>query len=441
GSIIDIIKNYGIKAAMSNQPYSEWYLNSIRIKGSPAYLHHIKTYGEGYDYYNFADDFNRALPQWNPNEWADLFESVGAKYVVLVTKHHDGFLLWPSRHLNPMKPELHASRNVVGELTEAVKGRGMRMGFYYSSPYDWTFTSKPIRDFVDGAVIVPTDEKYLKYIDAHWRELIDDYEPSLLWNDIGYPQGPDLNKLFSYFYNRIPEGVVNDRWAQYPMWARRLIASPLVRPFMNRLMASMFAKGVTSSAKIHSDYVTPEYTTFQNVQEKKWECVRGMGTSFGYNREELPGDFITVPELIHLLIDVVSKNGNLLLNVGPMPGGRIPQVQVDILKGLGTWLEINGEAVFGTRPWSRAEGATLEGLDVRFTQKEDVLFAAVMGTSQGRTITISSLTARSGAKVELLGMSGHLDWIQRDQAIEVRLPEPLQEQPAHVLKINPAPVP
>jgi alpha-L-fucosidase len=439
GSIIDIIKNEGIKAAMSNQPYSEWYLNSIRIEGSPAYLHHVKTYGEGYDYYNFAEEFNKTLPQWNPEEWADLFKGIGAKYVVLVTKHHDGFLLWPSRHLNPMKPELHASRNVVAEMTEAVKSRGMKMGFYYSSPYDWTFTSEAIRDFVDGAVIVPTDPAYLKYIDNHWHELIDDYEPSLLWNDIGYPDGPDLNELFAYFYNRSPDGVVNDRWEQYPKWMRRMISLPPVRPFMNRLMANMFAKGITSSGKIHSDYVTPEYTTFNKVQEKKWELVRGMGKSFGYNREEIFEDFITIPEAIRMLIDVVSKNGNLLLNVGPMPGGRIPQIQIDILEGIGDWLEINGDAIFGTRPWARAEGSTQEGPEVRFTQKGRVLFATVMGTMAKNVLTIESIAVRSGTTIEMLGVPGLIEWIQRGKALEMKLPQTLPDQPAHVLKISPIP--
>ena len=439
GSIIEIIKNEGIHSLFANQPYSEWYLNSLRIKGSPAYEHHAATYGAGYDYYNFAEDYNESLAEWSPDAWADLFQGVGAKYVVLVTKHHDGFLLWPSEHLNPLRPGLHASRDVVGELTDAVKARGMRMGFYYSSPYDWTFTSEPIRDFVDGAVLVPAEERYLRYIDAHWHELIDRYEPSVLWSDIGYPPGPNVNELFAYFYNRTPDGVVNDRWSQLPPWMKRIISSRAVRPLVNRLLARSFASGATSPGRVHCDFVTPEYTSFKEINRKKWECVRGMGKSFGYNREEVPEDFINVTELVHLLLDIVSKNGNLLLNVGPMPGGRIPEVQVDILKGIGTWLDINGEAVFGTRPWVRAEGTTPGGTAVRFTRKDGALYAAVMDAPTGNTITISSLKAREGTAINMLGMTGALEWTQRGEDLEVKLGGTLPDQSAYVLKITPAP--
>lgn len=441
GTLVDIIRKEGVRAAFEYQPYSEWYLNSLRIKGTPVYEHHLATYGEGYDYYRFADAFNEALELWDPDAWADLFRSAGAKYVVLVAKHHDGFLLWPSEHPNPKRPGLHASRDVVGELTDSVRAGDMRMGYYYSSPYDWTFTTEPIRDLVDGAVLVPTDETYLRYIDAHWRELIDRHEPSVLWSDIGYPPGPNVNELFACYYNRVPDGVVNDRWSQMPLWARRVIRSRVVRPPLNRMLARSFVSGVTSSSKVHSDFMTPEYTSFKETSDKKWECTRGMGASFGYNRQEVPADYITVTELVHLLMDIVSKNGNLLLNVGPMPGGKIPDIQVGILNGIGAWLEANGEAVFGTRPWVRPEGATAEDIQVRFTQKGGALYASVLGRPGGDAVVFRSLQARQGTAIDLLGVKGTLEWSQRGDDLEVKLSRVLPDQPACVFKIYPAPAP
>jgi alpha-L-fucosidase len=378
GDIMDVLRNEGSRTMFANQPYSEWYLNSLRIKGSPAYEHHVKTYVAGFDYYKFADEFNAALGTWDPAGWADLFKEVGARYVVLVTKHHDGFLLWPSEHLNPMKPDLHASRNVVAELTDEVKSRGMRMGFYYSSPYDWTFTEKPITDLAMSLARTPASSEYLRYADSHWRELIDRYDPSVLWSDIGYPGEANLNELFAYFYNKRPDGVVNERWGQTARLMKALVFVPGIRQAIDRYATRLWLQGHTSPPGVHHDFVTPEYTTKSEVSEEKWECVRGIGKSFGYNKQEVPDDFISVPDLVRLLVDIVSKNGNLLLNVGPKPGGEIPEVQVDRIKGVGAWLAVNGDAIYGTRPWQRAEGRTVDGVDVRFTSKPGTLFAILM---------------------------------------------------------------
>lgn len=439
GSITEMLRKGRPAKVFENQPYSEWYLNSLRIEGSPVYEHHARTYGADYDYYNFADDFNGALGQWDPGVWADLFSEVGAKYVVFVTKHHDGFLLWPSENPNPLKPDLHATRDCAGELADAVKARGMRMGFYYSSPLDWTFTDKPITDFADLLGSGPTSEEYVRYAGAHWRELIDRYEPSVLWSDIGYPPGANLFELFSYFYNRTPDGVVNDRWQQVPGWQRRVMRSHPGRRVVNFIGGRMFVNGMTVVPMGHYDYTTPEYAVFSKIRKTKWECVRGMGTSFGYNRQEKPEDYISVPDLVRLLVDIVSKNGNLLLNVGPMLGGEIMDVQRERLKGLGAWLEVNGEAIYGTRPWVAAEGSASDGTGVRFTYKDGSLFAVLMDTPAESWVVLNGFSVEPGTAIELLGRDGALDWKLVADGLRVDLGGPLPESPAHALKITPAP--
>jgi alpha-L-fucosidase len=438
GDINELLEQEGPKALFEYNPYAEWYLNAIRIKGSPANKYHIANYGEDYDYYDFATEFNRELVNWDPQEWADLFKEVGARYVVLVTKHHDGFLLWPSEHPNPIRSDCMASRNVVGELADAVRARGMRMGLYYSSPLDWTFTTEPIVDVFSMILNGPTDKEYVRYVNAHWRELIDHYEPAVLWNDIGYPPGANLNQLFAYYYNRFPEGVVDDRWMQMPRGARWLIK--LAKPLINKAGTKILLGGHQNMTKWwHYDYLTPEYATFSEISEEKWECVRGMGKSFGYNREEIPEDFITVPELIHLLVDIVSKNGNLLLNVGPMLGGKIPDIQKDRLVGLKAWLDVNGEAIFATRPWIRAEGSTAAGTGIRFTSKDDSLYATLMGTPAGSEVEITYIKAHPDTTITLLGREGPLQWTQEGEDLKIVIGEPLPEKPAYVLKLTPAP--
>ncbi|MHB8895682.1 MAG: alpha-L-fucosidase, partial [Candidatus Geothermincolia bacterium] len=324
-----------------------------------------------------------------------------------------------------------------GELTAEVKARGMRMGYYYSSPFDWTFTRKPLTDLAVSLARIPDSLEYLEYAHSHWLELIDNYDPSVLWSDIGYPGSANINEIFAHFYNKRPDGVVNERWGQTSRLMKSLVMIPGFRQWTNWYAKKLWLAGNTSPPGVHHDFVTPEYTSFSEVQEEKWECVRGIGKSFGYNKQEVPADFISVPELVRLLVDIVSKNGNLLLNVGPKPGGEIPEVQVDRIKGVGAWLAVNGDAIYGTRPWKRAEGRTTDGTAVRFTSKTGSLFAILMETPRDPEITIESLRAADGTTIELLGQEGPLDWERSGGGITVRLNRKLPDSPAICLKITP----
>ncbi|MCG8652088.1 MAG: alpha-L-fucosidase, partial [Pirellulales bacterium] len=180
-----------------NNPYAEWYMNSLRIDGSPTQEHHFKTHGREFDYMDFAPMFNEAIQSWDPAAMAGVFSDVGARYVVLTTKHHDGFTLWPSDIENPNRPadRQGATRDIAGELTHAVRNTGMKMGFYYSGGLDWSFNPEPIDTMQEvRGTIIHTDE-YAQYADAHWRELIEKYEPTILWNDIGHPRQSELAEI------------------------------------------------------------------------------------------------------------------------------------------------------------------------------------------------------------------------------------------------------
>ena len=202
------------------------------------------------------------------------------------------------------------------------------------------------------------------------------------------------------YYNAIPEGVVDDRF------------------------------GVK-----HSDFVSPEYETLKSIQAKKWEECRGLGRSFGYNRAEGEKETIAKDELIYLLVDIVSKNGNLLLDVGPEADGTIPAVQMDRLKALGAWLQQNGEGIYGTRPWKRAEGETAEGLKVRFTQKDGAVYAFLLGEPKEKAVRIKDLQLKPAATVTLLGLTDSLDWKQEGADLTVVLPGALPGGYAYGLKL------
>lgn len=416
GELSDAVAGGDWAGWFANNPYAEWYANTVRIPGSPTQRHHEATYGRR-DYTSFVADFNASTRTWNPDEWADLFARVHARYVVLTTKHHDGFTLWPSRLPNPFIANYHAARDLVGDLTTAVRHRGLTMALYYSGGLDWTFNNKVIQDIGDMQAAVPQMPEYVTYANAHWRELIERYQTAILWNDIAYPADTDLNELFADYYNAIPDGVINNRFTQ---------------------QFDINSSGNIVST-VHYDFDTPEYAVFNEIRAKKWESCRGIGASFGYNRIEGPEQYQTAENLIHSLIDIVSKNGNLLLNVGPMADGAIPALQRERLEGIGQWLDVYGDAIFNTRPWQVAESRTDGGSEVRFTQKGDSLFAIVLAPPAMGTVEIKGLQCRADGLVKLLGNSAPLAWRQTDHGVAVELPRGVNTAPAFAFKITPAP--
>src|SRR5882757_2907335 len=386
-------------------PYAEWYYNTVRIDGSPTQAYNREHYGADHDYYSFTETFNSESEKWNPDVWAKVFKDAGAKYVVLTTKHHEGYTLWPSATPNPVLPSArqHASRDLVGDLTASVRKEGLKMGLYYSGGLDWTFVPGPITSMKTFESTKPQSEAYGKYVDAQYRELIERYHPAVLWNDIDYPKSGNPMAIEADYYNAVPDGVVDDRF------------------------------GIK-----HFDYTSPEYTTLKEINPKKWEECRGLGQSFGYNRAEGEAQTIAPDKLIYLLVDIVSKNGNLLLDVGPEADGTIPAVQLDRLKALGAWLDQNGEAIYGTHAWKHAEGKTSDGIDVRFTQKNSTLYATLMGDVKGSSVTVTSLKPKPETKILLLGYKKPLKWSQVGEDVKVTLPSSLPGKYAYVLGIEQA---
>lgn len=384
-----------------HNPYAEWYLNSMRLDGSPTQQYHKEHYGANYDYYNFAAEFDKDIQKWNPDTWAKVFSDAGAKYVVLTTKHHDGFTLWPSATPNPSLPadRQHATRDIVGELTSAVRKQGLHMGLYYSGGYDWTFVPGPIAKAADYQAVKPQSEAYGKYADAQYRELIARYRPAVLWNDIDYPKSGHPLEIMAEYYDSVPDGVIDDRF------------------------------GVK-----HSDFKSPEYQTLAKISPTKWEECRGLGRSFGYNRAEGEAETIAPDKLIYLLVDIVSKNGNLLLDVGPEADGTIPPVQMSRLEALGAWLKQNGEAIYGTRPWTRADGDTAEGIPIRFTHANSSVYITLLGEPKSGSVTVKKLELKAGSPIYMLGENKPLQWAQRGEDVQVTLPSSLTGHYAYVLK-------
>jgi alpha-L-fucosidase len=364
--------------AMAHSPYTEWYENSIRFPSSPAARHHADVYGDQ-PYRDFAGVWEDALTGWDPDDWAARFAATGARYVVLVTKHHDGYCLWPSNVTNAQLPGFQCARDVVGELADAVRAHDMRFGVYYSGGLDWTWNDHPIGTFADLLPAQPRGD-YPAYAAAHVRELVTRYHPSVLWNDISWPESSSrLATLLGDYYAAVPDGVINDRFLCWsPAWA--VGKTKLAHGLIDRAIARSARddRGIIPPRPKFYDVRTPEYTTFDDVQRTPWECVRGMDHSFGYNRMSSERDFLTRDDLLWSFVDIIAKGGNLLLNVGPRgEDAAIPDEQLRRLEWLGDFTSEHGDALFGTRPTNDA-GAN-DG-DVRTTVRGDDRFVFRRGS-------------------------------------------------------------
>jgi alpha-L-fucosidase len=396
---------YSVPAWAPRGMYSEWYPRYMYQSDHPVYDYHRNTWGEDFEYKDFIPLWK--AENWNPDEWADLFKQAGANYVIPVGEHHDGFPLWDSNLTEWNAAQMGPERDLIAELGEAVRARGMKYGPSYHGLLNYYDAehSGPHPEYIN--------EKYVEFIHAKIREIIDLFEPDILWLDGDWMAPLEVfrtREIIAYYYNRAEEWgkevAINDRWGQ--------------------------VRG------IFGDFFTQEYEydVIDQLIDHKWENTRGMGQSFGYNSNEPDEDYLTVTELVHLLVDNVSKNANLLLNVGPKADGTIPEIQRNLLLGIGNWLELNGDAIYGTRPWFTAETKSTTGVDIRFTWKDGTLYLMLLEKTENQLITIPWVLPSEHAEISLLATGETLNWSLSGNNLTIELPDELPGDHVYVLTIS-----
>jgi len=417
---------YSVPAWTPKGTYSEWYQYWLQTKslwgngkfeGAEVYDFHVKTFGEDFPYYRFGEMFTADL--FDAEDWAELFERSGAKYIVITSKHHDGFCLWPSKEANDRgfpwnSVEVGAKKDLLGELTNAVKKTPVKMGFYYSL-YEWfhPWWQNDKERFVD------------KHFHPQIKDLVERYQPDVLWGDGEWDMAAEkwqTPELLAWLFNESSvkdKIVINDRWGN----------------------------GIR---KKHGGYFTTEYESGAAF-DHPWEECRGMGYSFGYNQNEDIEDYNSPKTLVLMLCDIVSNGGNLLLDIGPDGRGNIPVIMQERLLQIGKWLQVNGDAIYGTRRWKQpvqwSEGErdykpkdqhylggdyilkqTVDpepGYAVKelfFTYKDGNLFA-ISPKWPGKELVIKNFQAEKNATVRILTTDQSLKWRNKKGNLVIEMPD------------------
>jgi alpha-L-fucosidase len=350
------VPSYAPVIPNSGYSYAEWYWYRIQEKQKDFMAFHDKNYGSHFAYQQFEPMFKAEM--FNPAQWADLFKRSGARYVVLTSKHHEGYCLWNSAEADrdwgrPWNAVTGTpKRDLLGDLSDAVRAGGLKMGYYYSL-YEW----------FNPLWRVDKQKFVTEHMFPQFKDLVTKYKPSIIFSDGEWDLTDTAwqsTKLLSWLFNESPvakDVVVNDRWGSN-----------------------------SRSNNTGCTYTTSEYGSGMDANVV-WEESQGIGHSYGYNRNEQLDDYKTSHDLILMLADIVSRGGNLLLDIGPTADGNIPVVMQQRLIDMGDWLKINGEAIYETEAYKHS----YQWSDGVMPNKKDASFMA--GYSIARMVVAKKDTA------------------------------------------------
>lgn len=432
---------------------NEWYPRNMYREGSEEHKHHIVTYGpqDKFGYKDFIPMFK--AEHFDPAAWAELFKKAGAKYVVPVAEHHDGFAMYDSELSDWTAAKMGPHRDTTGELAKAVRAVGLHFGVS-SHRVEHNFFLGVGRGIASDV----NDPQYAAF-----------YGPAHTWlrNPAGTPVSDDFTYVSPAWANdwlaRAGELVVkyHPDIVYFDWW----IGQPSIRPNLTRFAAFYYNDSLKYGDRVgvinYKDYAMLEHSAVLDLERGQLGDIRPLAwqtdtsisnKSWGY----IENDTFKSPEfVVHQLIDIVSKNGNLLLNIGPRPDGTIAEPVRQALLEIGGWLAINGEAIYGTRPWrSYGEGPTKVAAgsfhdtdtenytaeDFRFTTKGDVLYALGLVWPTNGEAVIRTLAPTPGSEsvqsVTLLGGDSTLQFDQGADGLHVHLPPQAPAQYAYALRVT-----
>ena len=378
---------YSVPSYTGKGEYAEWYACQLDNPQHPSRIFHDKTYGPNFKYSDFAGMFKAEL--FNADEWAQLFEKSGAKYINFVTKNHDGFCMYDTDYAwNWNSYDVGPHRDFCKELKEALDKTDVKFGIYHSV-YEWT-----------NPVYLRNPEEYAtEHLIPMLKELIEKYKPYTLFTDGEWDQTAETwhsAEFLQWLYNEssVKDYIVpNDRWG----------------------IGTRGHHGVNFTTEY--DNIAKKKAEFMQVDPNKpFEECRGMGRSFGLNRIETTDDYMSAKELIEFLVMVVGHGGNLLLNIGPAADGTIPVIQQERLLQMGKWLETNGEAIYGSREYcSTPEDGHF------YTKKGDTVYGFTT-SFPFESVIFEKIPYFADLKVSLLGSDAKIETVNNNGNLKLLIP-------------------
>lgn len=450
-----IYTHWGVYCVPAKGPNATWYPYNMYIEGTPQHEYHVKTYGHPgeFGYKDFIPELTGA--KFDADEWAEMFKGAGARFAGPVAEHHDGFAMWPTKYSEWNAANMGPKRDIVGELAKAMRRQDMKYMVAMHHAENWWFFPHWRKDFdtsnpeyaglygephnLEWADNPPdTDprneywmkmdrpsEKFLDMWLGKTKEVIDGYRPDLIWWDfaLGFVQEHYKRQMLAYYYNRAEE------------WG-------------NEVVITYKWHNLAPGAGV----IDLELGRFDTLTYHDWitDTTVDDGHGWGYLKET---EYKSLRTLVHYLVDNVSKNGYMLLNVGPKPDGEIPEEARELLAGIGKWLAVNGEAIYGTAAWmTYGEGPTempkagyfmedaeveYTAEDIRFTVKDDNIYAICLGWP-GKEVTVKTLKSLYPSEIDsiwMLGVDQPLEWKHTGDALVVALPDERPCDNAYALKI------
>ena len=372
----------------------EWIMNSAQIPIP--------------EYETFASQFNPV--QFNAEEWVRIARDAGMKYIIITSKHHDGFGLWDSGVSDyDVMDTAPFGRDILRELTDAADEAGIRIGFYHSI-MDWHHPDAQGPHYPTYNTREKSNPSFPRFVEDYLkpqvRELVQEYDPAVLWFDGEW----------------IPEWTHEMGLDMYGL-VRSMKPDILINNRVDKGRQGM--QGMTRTDQEYAgDFGTPEQEILEGTSNLDWESCMTMNDSWGYKSSD--DNWKSAETLIHNLVDIVAKGGNYLLNVGPTAEGLIPSESVERLAELGDWMAVNGEAIYGSRLWAHYE----DGEGVRYTHTGDHTFAVSLGWP-GQELTLRHIKPDAGSEIFLLGFDRPLDWsFDDDDGLTITLPQALQDEDA-----------
>ncbi|MCT4647996.1 MAG: alpha-L-fucosidase [Carboxylicivirga sp.] len=428
---------YSVPGWSDGGDYSEWY--STMMYRKPSFIkYHEANYGKlgEFGYKDFIPMFK--ADKFDADEWNKLFKYAGAKYVIPTAEHHDGFSMWDNPYSEWNSVRMGPGFDFIARMEQSVRKNGMKYGISYHRERHWAFYTDCLNDYAEDSKALPVileeikkvpaaadlygpftlSEDFMKDYKARFVKLCETYQPDFMWIDDApcnskHPEAPSVDRYMNKYHCEMITDYLNmsEQWGKPVYWNNK------------KWTRNNYPEGCGVDEK--------DYLKNNKIREQIWQSSGGMCHSYGYDRTEESADkYRTVDQLLETMIDVVSKNGNFLLDIGPKPDGTLSPLTIERLKGIGDWMQINGESIYGTRPFKTF------GYDrVRFTQKDNKVYCHFFDVQDKYVIDIEELDYSKIKSIKSLDVAVNIAYELTDNQLEINM-ESVKELPIYTFEIN-----